>query len=196
MQPGFARIVAVALTGAFMAFTAAIAHASSVLPLDLDGLVAGAQSIVQVRCTGNVVQPDATVGAVTVTTFVVIDRAKGPASGTFTLRQAGGELAGRVMDFHTPKFRVGDEYVLFVPPASRLGLASPVGLSQGVFAVAPAAAGKEVGNGRDFAALLAGADASRLPPGIATRLQRAEPERSRVDLGDFMTLVRARAGTP
>ncbi|MEO8134084.1 MAG: hypothetical protein ABI831_08920 [Betaproteobacteria bacterium] len=196
MHPGLARIISIALTGVAIAFASALAHASSVLPLDLDGLVAGAQSIVQVRCTGNLVQPDPTVGAVTVTTFVVLDRAKGPASVTFTLRQAGGELDGRVIDFHTPKFHVGDEYVLFVPPASRLGLASPVGLTQGVFAVAPTAAGKEVGNGRDFAALLAGADVSRLPPGIATRMQRAEPERARVALGDFMTLLRTKAGTP
>ena len=76
-----------------------------------------------------------------------------------------------------------------------MGLASPVGLSQGVFAVTPAVAGKEVTNGRDFAVLLAGADAGKLPPGIAMRMQRTERERTRVDLGDFMTLLRAKVVT-
>ena len=192
MQLGFARIIAASLTGVILTFTSASVQGTSVLPLDLDRLVAGAQSVVQVRCTGNVVEPDATVGAVTVTTFVVLDRAKGSAGSTFTLRQAGGELGGVVFDFPTPKFRMGDEYVLFVPPASGLGLASPVGLSQGVFAVALAATGKDVGNGEDFAVLLAGADASTLPPGIATRMQLPRRERSRVDLGDFMSLIRTK----
>jgi hypothetical protein len=191
----FARFVAASLIGVALSVNSAMVQASSVLPLDLDRLVAGAQDIVQVRCTGNVVEPDPAVGAVTVTTFVILDRAKGPTGGTFILRQAGGELDGQVIDFRTPKFRIGDEYVLFVPEASRLGLASPVGLSQGVFGVAPTAAGKDVGNGRDFAALLPGGDASKLPPGIAARMQQPERERSRVDLGDFMALLRAKAGT-
>ena len=39
-----------------------------------------------------------------------------------------------------------------MPAPSRLGLASPVGLSQGAFGVVQGASGKEVGNGRDFAA--------------------------------------------
>jgi hypothetical protein len=191
MQLGFARIFTALLTGAVLMFIS-VAHATSVLPLNLDGLVAGAQSIVQVRCTGNVVHRDPTVGAATVTTFVVLDRAKGASDSVFTLRQAGGELDGVMIDYHTPKFRVGEEYVLFVPAAGKFGLASPVGLSQGVFSVAPAATGKDVGNGSDFAALLAGGDASRLPPGIATRMQLSPRERTRVDLGDFMALVRAK----
>ena len=64
------------------------------------------------------------------------------------------ELLGLKVDYHAPKFRVGEEYVLFMPAPSRLGLASPVGLAQGAFSVMPGATGKEVGNGRDFAELL------------------------------------------
>ncbi len=171
------------------------ANATSVLPLELDQITAGAQHIVHVRCTGNEVQPDAAIGVVTVTTFVVLDRAKGEATSTFTVRQAGGELNGLAIDYHVPKFRVGNEYVLFMPPASRLGLASPVGLSQGAFAVVQGQAGKEVGNGRDFATLLSSTDRASAPANVAARLQRAPSERARVDLADFMTLVRAKAGT-
>lgn len=175
-------------------FGASGAGATSVLPLDLDQIIAGAQRVVHVRCTGNVVQPDPTVGVVTVTTFVVLDRAKGPASASLTVRQPGGELNGIVVNYHVPKFSVGEEYVVFMPASSKLGLASPVGLSQGAFEVVRGKSGKEVGNGRDFAELLPAVDPATVPPGILTRLQLAPPERKRMDLTDFMTLVRAKAG--
>ena len=183
----------IALLAALFALLAtAGANATSVRPLDLDQIVGGAQHIVRVRCTGNEVLPDPAVHAVTVTTFVVLDRAKGPGGATFTLRQAGGRLDGIVVDYHLPKFRVGDEYVLFVPASSKLGLASPVGLSQGVFGVVPGPGGGQVGNGRDFAELLPRAEPATLPPGIAAALGRGRAERLRMDLGDFMTLIRAR----
>ena len=80
------------------------ARATSVLPLDLDQITAHAEHIVHVRCTGNDVEPHAAVGVATVTTFVVLDRAKGADRPTFTVRQAGGELDGLAVDFHVPKF--------------------------------------------------------------------------------------------
>jgi len=171
------------------------AIATSVIPLDLDQITAGAQNIVHVRCTGNEVQSDPAVGVVTVTTFVVLDRAKGSGSSTFVVRQAGGELNGIAVDYHVPKFTVGDEYVLFMPPVSKLGLASPVGLSQGAFSVVQGSAGKEVGNGNDFAALLSSTDRAAAGPNLAARMRLAPPERARVDLGEFMTLMRAKAGS-
>ena len=171
------------------------AVAASVVPLDLDQIVAGAQHIVHVRCTGNVAQADPDVGIVTVSSFVVLDRAKGSAQPTFTVRQVGGELLGLKVDYHVPKFRVGEEYVLFMPAPSRLGLASPVGLSQGAFSVLPGATGKEVGNGRDFAELLAGVDSASVPPGMAARLKQEPHARSRMDLGEFMSVTRAKAVT-
>jgi hypothetical protein len=167
--------------------------AASVVPLDLDQIVAAAQHIVHVRCTGNVVQADEAIGIVTITSFVVLDRAKGGAGPTFTVRQAGGELLGLAVDYHVPKFRVGEEYVLFMPASSRLGLASPVGLSQGAFSVLPGAADKEVGNGRDFAELLAGVDPASVPPKMAARLKQGPHARARMELGEFMSLTRAKA---
>ena len=149
------------------------AVAASVVPLDLDQIVASAQHIVHVRCTGNLTESDPTVGIVTVSSFVVLDRAKGGAGPTFTVRQAGGELIGLAVDYHVPKFRVDEEYVLFMPAPSRLGLASPVGLSQGAFSVMPGPAGKEVGNGRDFAELLAGSDPASVPSGDRSETETA-----------------------
>ena len=111
------------------------------------------------------------------------------------MRQAGGELNGIAIDYHVPKFTVGSEYVLFMPPASQWGLASPVGLSQGAFSVVQGRTGKEVGNGSDFAVLLSGTDRAAAAPNVAARLQLTPSERTRVDLAEFMTLLRAKAGT-
>src|SRR6185295_15464050 len=111
------------------------------------------------------------------------------------MRQPGGELNGVAVDYHVPKFSAGQEYVLFVPAASRIGLASPVGLSQGVFDVMSDGATKEVGNGRDFAEMLPKASAKNVPSSVFNRLQRTPQERKRVGLVDFMALVRAKAGT-
>jgi hypothetical protein len=183
---------------AFAAFQIALldtggALAASVAPLSLDQIVSGAKHIVHVRCTGNAVQADPGVGVVTVTSFVVLDRAKGGDGPTFTVRQVGGELNGLAVDNHVPKFRVGDEYVLLMPASSRLGLASPVGLSQGAFSVMPGTAGKEVANGRDFGELLAWTDPARVPPRMAARLKAGGQARARMDLDEFMALSRAKA---
>lgn len=169
--------------------------ATSVVPLDLDQITAGAEHIVHVRCTSNEVQRDAAVGVVTVTSFVVLDRAKGAPTSTFTVRQPGGQLDGIAVDYHVPEFTVDSEYVLFMPAASKWGLASPVGLSQGAFSVVQGRSGKEVGNGRDFATLISSTDRSAAPASVAARLQRTPSERTRVDLADFMTLLRTKAST-
>lgn len=180
------------MLGCVLLLAARSAGAMSVLPLELDRLIAGASTIVHVRCTGNAVQEDPVVGVATVTTFVVLDRARGGGDNTFQLRQAGGERNGVAVDFHAPRFRPGDEYVLFVPAASRLGLASPVGLTQGVFGVTVRDGVREVGRGRDFARLLGGIDTRSLPSGIAARMQPGQPAATSIPLADFMTLVRGR----
>ena len=177
----------------FLTLGASNVSATSVLPLDLDRITADAQDIVHVRCTGNTVQPDAAVGVVTVTTFTVLDRAKGPQTSALTVRQPGGERDGIAIDYRVPKFEVGAEYVLFMPAPSRWGLASPVGLSQGAFSVVHGRAGREVGNGRDIAALLSSNDRAAATGSLAARLSMAPSERSRMGLEDFMALVRAKA---
>ncbi len=182
-----------AMLAVTLALVSSAAGATSVLPANLDQLTAGAQAIVHVRCTGNAVQADPAVGVATVTTFDVLDRAKGGAGSIFQLRQAGGELNGIAVDFHTPKFVPGAEYVLFVPPASKFGLASPVGLSQGVFIVVERDGRKEVGRGRDFTRLLEGTAASALPSGIAARMRPGSSGAEPVDLGEFMALLRTKA---
>jgi hypothetical protein len=186
----FATIAAIAWT----AFAAPGAGASSVLPLALDEIIAESSDIAHVRCLRSEYVPDAVAAVVTVTTFVVLDRARGAAAPIFVVRQPGGTLGDLVVDYHVPKFTPGAEYVLFMPAPSRLALAAPVGLSQGAFVVSGTGAERSVGNGRDFDELLAGFDRGRLPPGIAARLALPAAQRSRMALDDFMTLVRDKAG--
>jgi hypothetical protein len=187
------KVIATGCAFALSMFGSFDTAATSVLPLDLDQITAAAKHIVHVRCTSNEIQRDVAVRVVTVTTFVVLDRAKGGEGASFTVRQPGGELDGVAIDYHVPKFAVGEEYVLFMPPSSALGLASPVGLSQGAFAVVPGQTGKEVGNGRDFAQLLSSSDRTAARPGIAARLQLGPSERVRLRLADFMALLREKA---
>jgi hypothetical protein len=187
------RMIALCAALLSSGFAAMPAGATSVLPLSLTQIVADAQNVVHVRCTGNAAQPDAAVGVATVTTFVVLDRAKGTSGATFALRQAGGTLNGLTVHYPVPRFEVGEEYVLFVPATSNLGFASPVGLSQGVFTVTPSATGKTVGNGRDFGEMLVGTSRSSLSPGAAAQLALPPAQRSRMDLSDFMDLVRKEA---
>ena len=185
--------VAAAATFLWSSCIAFHAAATSVLPLDLDQIATRAQHIAHVHCIGNEVLPDAAVGAVTVTTFAVVERVKGHGAQTFTVRQAGGEIDGVAIDYHVPRFEVGREYVVFVPPASRLGLASPVGLEQGAFAVTHGAAGKEAGNGTDFELLLTAADRAAASGRVAARLKLASA-RGRIELSDFIAILRAKAG--
>ncbi|MEP7329695.1 MAG: hypothetical protein ABI777_10825 [Betaproteobacteria bacterium] len=170
--------------------------ATSVLPLELPQLVAGSRDVVHVRCIATESVADTTVGVATVTQFVILDRAKGGVGTTLVLRQPGGTLGTLAVDFRLPRFHVGDEYVLFVPAPSTLGFASPLGLAQGMFAISDTATGKEVGNGRDFAALLRDIELAKIPTGTRIRLTLSPKERSRIALDDFMTIVRARAATP
>src|SRR5260221_9227653 len=83
MKPRALQMLAATAAFLLSAFAAFNAAATSVIALDLDQIVAAAQHIVHVRCTGNEVRPDAAVGVVTLTTFVVLDRAKGAGTSTF-----------------------------------------------------------------------------------------------------------------
>src|SRR5262245_20202180 len=108
-----ARIFATAFLSLALLLATGTARATSVVPLDLDRMIAGSQHIVHVRCIANTYEADPTVRVATVTTFVVIDRVRGAPGATFTVRQIGGELNGIVSDYRLPKFNVGEEYVLF-----------------------------------------------------------------------------------
>ena len=68
-------------------------YASSVLPLYLDQIVAGAHVAFQGICTGNRSEREAETGLiVTYSSFDVTDVLKGKAGATYTIKQLGGQI--------------------------------------------------------------------------------------------------------
>jgi len=128
------------------------AHATSVLPLDLDQLIDRSTSVIHARAVANRTERDAATGfVVTYTTFEVAEALKGRVGSTHTIKQLGGSLPGEEMHFHAmgiPDFVVGREYVVFLAGVSAIGFSSPIGLFQGRFTVTTAGDTKRASNGR------------------------------------------------
>lgn len=159
------------------------ASAATVLPLGLERLHGDAQSIFLGECLSNKVELDKQSGrVVTYTAFEVIEAYKGKPGRSLTIKQVGGDLPNS--DLRTrvpgvPSFEVGKRYVVFLPPKSDLGFASPVGLSQGKFNIKINELGEQmVSNGRDVGELMENMAASKMPPRMADKL-RAMPDKEK-----------------
>ena len=181
----------------------ASSQAAMVVPLGLDRLHGDAEYVFLGECLSNSVDHDRVSDmVVTYTTFEVIEAFKGSLGRTHTIKQVGGVLPGA--DIATkfagvPQFDVGKRYVLFLPPVSRLGFSTPVGLGQGLFHVRVDARGAPVINsGRDVGELLESLPENRIPSRIADKL-RAMPDkrqpaqakaRAEMHLDDFRSIMR------
>lgn len=181
------------------------AGATTVLPVSLQQLSSTAELIFHGTVLSNEVRLDETSGRVaTFTTFAVIDVIKGHAGDTHTIKQVGGQLPGsqvRQIIHGVPRFSVGAEYVVFLPPASSLGFSSPIGLSQGRFSVLQHNGEIVVSNGRPVAALLdtnSNAEVSNAPQAVqisnAPALPALPDAPASAKLTDFLRTVRAMAG--
>ena len=194
MTSSFGRALAAALLVLLAA--AMPARASSVLPLDLDRIVAGAGVAFQGTVTDAHSERDPqTSWIVTYVTFRVDDALKGSVDGTYTVKQIGGRLASgetyRVDG--VPSYTVGQSYVVFLTSPSSIGLSSPVGLSQGQFTIAQTPGGPEVSNGRDFREMTANIPVETLPPNARARMElKAGGRVGSLGLDDFKELVRQR----
>lgn len=187
----------------FLAFLLALAAvfpaaATSVLPVDLDQLVANSAVTFEGTCTENRTGRDPTTNlVVTYTTFAVHDVLKGDAGATYEIKQIGGAIPGGLtyrVD-GVPKFQPGQDYIVFLPGVSAAGFSSPVGLEQGRFVVTPTGNGREVANGRDFRDMTAGIPSAELPPSLQQQAKRGGPMR-RLDIDEFKQLVRSRVRRP
>ncbi len=80
---------------------------------------------------------DQVIGLVVVEyTFEVLEGMKGTEAGErITFRQVTGSRGAQRGIAGLPSYKVGEDMVLFLHPDSRLGLTSPVGMTQGVFRV-------------------------------------------------------------
>jgi hypothetical protein len=111
-------------------------EASRVLPMNLPQLVEDAGKIFLGKCIEVRSGKDPDTGLiVTWITFEVSKGIKGDPGETETIKQLGGTHEGLTVTSFTPTFRVGEEVLLFVYPASAVGLTSAVGLHQGKFNV-------------------------------------------------------------
>lgn len=169
--------------------------ATSVLPVSLQRMTAKAAIIFHGTAINNEVKLDQTSGRVaTYTTFQVNEVIKGDPGTTHTIKQIGGQLPGsnvRQLIHGVPRFTAGEEYVIFLPRASSLGFASPIGLSQGKFDVRKLNGETMVSSGRATAVMTEAAPQQALtnaPSAIEASQLPAQP--AGVRLADFLQTVR------
>ncbi len=106
--------------------------------LSLDDMIAKSTAIVRGRVIGS---HAAAQGPVVYTHYAVqvSEQFKGPAQAAVDVAVPGGTLNGlRQMFAGAPEFKTGDEFVFFLW-TGRSGLTQVLGLTQGVFSLAPAA---------------------------------------------------------
>jgi len=173
------------------------AGAATVLPITLDHLVDTSAVVFEGTCVGNRTERDEGTGlVVTYTVFSVTDAIKGNPASVHEIKQMGGQLPDGGLAFRVdgvPTFTVGESYVVFLAGVSKAGFSSPIGLSQGRFAVVHGAGGKTVSNGRDFREMTAGLPQALLPSTTRKTLAGTAGRVDRLDLDEFKQLVRARA---
>ncbi len=164
------------------------ARATVVIPLSLQQVSERASLIFQGKVTDVEVRFDELSQRVaTYTTFAVQDVIKGEAGATHTIKQVGGQLPGGkfALRIHgVPRFNPGEEYVVFLPAPSRLGFASPVGLSQGAFSVVEKNGARVVSNH-----YRSKATTSAARPAAAGKAARAASRFTALD--DFKSTIRS-----
>ena len=176
--------------------------ATSVLPVSLQRMASTAETIFHGTAINNEVRLDPASGRVaTYTTFKVIEVIKGNPGATHTIKQIGGQLPGshvRQVIHGVPRFAAGEEYVVFLPKASSLGFASPIGLSQGKFDIRKRDGDTIVSNGRSLAALMKTTPQQDLPNRPSAFASNRAPVLKAIDgqpasahLTDFMQAVRS-----
>jgi len=134
-----------------VALAAPLLRATSVVPMSVEQLTAGAQIVVEGRALEQWSQWDASEHLIyTYTRFAVASTLKGSAAQTIVVRQMGGSAGGYTQVVSGVRhFQPGDESVLFLRPSvAGDGSMAVVGLMQGNFRVVRSADGSATaGNG-------------------------------------------------
>lgn len=188
-------LVRLAAASLFLAWLPA--HATSVLPLYLDEVIDQSTTAFQGTVTETHSARDPmTHDVVTYTTFTVSDVLKGSVPATYTIKQIGGTLPAEKIIFRVPgvpRFKVGQEYVVFMAGVSAEGFSSPIGLAQGRFTVTQDAKGRHVGNGSDFRNSASHMAAQMPAQSRALMAAQGGPVRE-MDLDAFKQMVRSHVG--
>lgn len=171
------------------------ARASLVRPINLEEMALSAAKIVHGRCVDVAVETDPSLGqAVTRVTIAVTRQVKGRDGRRLTFRVLGDreERAGaRGSEDGVPRFKRGEELILFLYGESRSGLTSPVGFGQGKFTVLTDKRGRRLAfNARSNEGLL-----RKLSPAAEERMRsRVPPGRIAgrdITVDDLLDTVRA-----
>ncbi len=172
--------------------------ATTVRHVPLERMAQTAEVIFYGRVISNEVrQDDVSQRVASFTRFEILDAIKGVQTATYTVKQFGGQLPGSTLVHRIhgmPRFTEGEEYIVFLPQASRLGFASPIGLMQGSFSVSSPesgdTSGKTVSNGRAIDTLLSADTTARK----GTSLKPVPGHPGKATLQDFLVTVRALSG--
>jgi hypothetical protein len=139
------RIVAPALA---LTLITGVARAVTLTPMTLEEVTAEAARIVHGTVTQVTSASDDGGVPATWVTVAVATTLKGARESTITFKQAGTSeqptSGGAVFFDGFPRYREGDEMVLFLRGESRFGFTSPVGLGQGAYRVDRASGHPEV----------------------------------------------------
>ena len=178
----------------FSLLTVSTSYATTIKHVPLARMAQTAEVIFHGRVISNEVRvDDISQRVATFTTFQIIDAIKGANTEAYILKQFGGQLPGSTLVHRIhgmPRFTEGEEYVVFLPEASRLGFASPIGLMQGSFSVGNDASGKTVSNGRAISGLLPADNTMR----ARSALKAVPGDPGKASLQDFLQAVRALSG--
>jgi hypothetical protein len=153
------------------------AGATTILPTDFPGMVAGSPVIVHGRVVA--VHAQTTAGRRSIeslVTIAVLDPIKGPAANQIVFRVPGGEIGRyRRVVVGAPEFVAGEEVVLFLSGQGP-SVPAPFGLNQGVYRVTRASGQAMV---------------TPLVSAAAGRIVRGDPARRPLTIEAFARHVRA-----
>jgi hypothetical protein len=184
------RILQILLTLILGLLLSAPTLATTVLPISLERMSKKAELIFYGTVISNEVKIDEVSGHVaTFTTFDVIDVIKGNVGDTHTIKQIGGQLPDSKIMYKihgVPRFTIGEKVVVFMPQESKLGFASPLGLSQGRFTVREQNGVSTVNDSRATQAARATSARDLKTPGTESSPQ----QRTSTSLAEFLRTVR------
>lgn len=198
MRRGFFLIV-------FVLVLAPLAASSlTVLQLNLEQLTALSDQVFVGRCASVVQERDSAGRPVQVITYDVEEMLKGEPAARVTFRQLGlteeasdrQEVGGMTVVGivrEMPHYEVGEQSVVFLSEAGKLGLTAPVGLLQGKFVVQEVGGKKLVENGAGNRGLFIGwKESPKIKSLILTSKEKSLSKKNggALPYGEFVSLVK------
>lgn len=138
MKPPYIELVSIFFVIAFAALLSPLARSTTLAPLSLAQLTSSAANVVHAECTGNqALWRDGEIW--TVTSFRVLGNWKGNSLPQIQVWMIGGRV-GSITSYvpGAPRFRIGEEAVLFLEPAasnSFRGVLSITAWGEGTFRI-------------------------------------------------------------